>query len=1484
MQSEYPLNVPLKHLKKQLLGVKKTQSVWRASETSEEAASRRQENADRIASQRASETPEEAASRRQENEERMASQRAAETPEQAASRRQENAERMASQLAAETPEEAASRRRQHAQLMANQRASETADEANARRLAVAQRQAERRQICTRNSWGIFEKCSFEYDATLDYGNHRLIKINRMDRVCHHCGALKWKEERAGMCCSGGKVAIPTLEEPVDSFKTLFTGETDESRRFLARVKKYNSCFHMTSFGADKILAMPGFCPTFTVQGQVHHKIGSLLPPLNEQPQFLQVYFMGDYDTDADRRCQIIQGVERATVLKIQQVLHNHNILVHEFKSALENMPDDSCKVVIRAERVPSGQHPRRYNAPAVAEVAAVVAGANPAAPRDIVLQKYENSLIRIADTHPYYDALKYPIIYWKGQEGYHFNIPQTNPNKKVTCMDFYAFHIMVRENNFNLLLRCRTLLSQFLVDMYVKMESERRRYIALNKSKLRAESFIHLQDAIANVGNVNTNDLGSMVILPSSFVNSPRYLHEYTQDAFTYVRNYGRPDLFITMTCNPDWPEIKEELMTGQKPTDRHDIVARVFRMKVQKLVALLTKGQVFGEMQCFMYSIEWQKRGLPHVHLLLWLKEKLRPSQIDEVVSAELLDPNEDMKISYMTPHGVFNPTAPCMKDGQCTKIYPRALIKNTQTSENGYPVYRRRAPKEGGRTVNINLRATAQNVSVDNSWVVPYSPLLCKIFDAHINVEFCSSAIFVVRQQGNAIIDPKDEVQMFRAGRYVSSNEAAWRILGLPLHERHPTVTHLAVHLPNGERVYFTEATLRDRVATPPNTTLTAFFRLCQADEFARTLFYVEVPRYYTWDASRKEWKRRVQGAPVDGWPGVKASDALGRVYTVHITQFECYCVRQPLLTRLRGPTSFQAPKIVDGQEKATFREACEAMGLLEDDGHWDATLEDAILCQSATTLRDLFAIMYKNALSEDIARRYQGTAQADDVLVFNEALKLIEDNIFAMVGKVLSDFNLPTPQRTGELSTDLVRELGYDTVALAAEVTQIEPLLLPEQRQIFNFITNRIANGQGGLFFLEAPGGIGKTFLLNLLLAQLRKDKEVALAVASSGIAATLLSGGRTAHSVFKLPLNLASEEMPTCNISKSSSRGVLMQRCKLIVWDECTMSHKRAIEALDRSLQDIRGNQMLMSGVVVLLAGDFRQTLPVIERGTAADEMNACLKASPLWGKVERFQLKTNMRVQLFNDQESGLFAQTLLEVGEGRVLTDANGQITFDSRFSNVVSLEDNLINEWLCERAIMAPKNELVEKINKKILEQVPGDMRTYMSIDTAMATDDAATYPVEFLNSLDLSGVPSHTLELKVGVPVILMRNLDAPRLCNGTRLRVTELRRHIVQATILTGGATGETVLIPRIPIIPTNLLFQFKRLQFPLKVAFSITINKSQGQTLKVAGIHLGSPCFSHGQLYVACSRVSKARNLFVYAENNKCQNVVYRNVLQ
>lgn len=129
-----------------------------------------------------------------------------------------------------------------------------------------------------------------------------------------------------------------------------------------------------------------------------------------------------------------------------------------------------------------------------------------------------------------------------------------------------------------------------------------------------------------------------------------------------------------------------------------------------------------------------------------------------------------------------------------------------------------------------------------------------------------------------------------------------------------------------------------------------------------------------------------------------------------------------------------------------------------------------------------------------------------------------------------------------------------------------------------------------------------------------------------------------------------------------------------------------------------------------------------------------------------------------------------------------------------------------------------------------------------------------------------------------------MLLRNLKPPKLCNGTRLQVKALHKNVIEATILTGCAQGESVFVPRIPLIPNDLPFDFKRLQFPLKVCFAMTINKSQGQTLKYAGVDLREHCFSHGQCYVACSRVSSSSGLVILAPSNKCiKNIVYKEIL-
>jgi ATP-dependent DNA helicase PIF1 len=150
----------------------------------------------------------------------------------------------------------------------------------------------------------------------------------------------------------------------------------------------------------------------------------------------------------------------------------------------------------------------------------------------------------------------------------------------------------------------------------------------------------------------------------------------------------------------------------------------------------------------------------------------------------------------------------------------------------------------------------------------------------------------------------------------------------------------------------------------------------------------------------------------------------------------------------------------------------------------------------------------------------------------------------------------------------------------------------------------------------------------------------------------------------------------------------------------------------------------------------------------------------------------------------------------------------------------------------------------VIYEFNLKIQHLLPGDLMSYKSIDTVCDATQSVNYPTEFLNSLDLPGILTHNLQLKVGSPVILLRNLNPPRLCNGTRLVIKKLMKNIIKAIILNGKFRDENILLPRIPIISADVSIQFKRLQFSISLAFAMTIKKCHGQTMSVCGLDLST----------------------------------------
>ena len=371
------------------------------------------------------------------------------------------------------------------------------------------------------------------------------------------------------------------------------------------------------------------------------------------------------------------------------------------------------------------------------------------------------------------------------------------------------------------------------------------------------------------------------------------------------------------------------------------------------------------------------------------------------------------------------------------------------------------------------------------------------------------------------------------------------------------------------------------------------------------------------------------------------------------------------------------------------------------MEDNAHWLATMREASECVSASKMRDLFAIMltqcgempdpreiwdtFGDHLSEDFLHRTRERLNNRSVgfseEIYMQALIALEDKVLELGGKCLQEYDLPATDRSagvGLQPKEVLRERAYDIQELQQFTAEKEKLLRPEQGRVYNTLLQAVQRESGELFFLDAPGGTGKTFVTNLLMAKVRQHRKIVVAVASSGIAAQLLVGGRTSHSAFKIPLDLTSTNTPTCNVSKGSGLAEMLKQCSLIIWDECTMTHRKALEAVERLLRDIRGNSGMMGNVTVVLSGDFRQTLPVVKRGTPADELRACLKSSALWKKVKILKLTENMRAKIFGDASSARFAEDLLTLGEGRAPRDKDGLVDM-TQVGRVVSGEEELI-------------------------------------------------------------------------------------------------------------------------------------------------------------------------------------------------------------
>lgn len=433
-------------------------------------------------------------------------------------------------------------------------------------------------------------------------------------TCTYCDTLVWKSESVQLigkalkftiCCQQGRVVLTRPRHPPAYLDDLLSRSTS----FRNNIRAYNSMLAFTSMGGkiDYDINSGDGPYTFRMHGQNYHKIGSLLPDKGEIPRFAQLYIYDTCHEVQNRLKALAKGktneLDEEILSRLIEMIDINNKLAKVFRIARDRYElgtgeEFSIRLIKNKERG------RQFDIPEGDEIAGLIVGdlTIPNSDRDIIVHPKMDKPQWISILHPLYMTLQYPLLFPYGEQGYiEKSIPYSSEasaikRSYVTMREYYAYQIHTRLSSPGTIVRSGRLFHQYIVDAYTTIEQERMNFYQYNQTKLRADLYNNVCDAI-DQGDSDSKTLGKRIILPSSFTGGPRYMAENYRDAMAICRWYGNPDLFITITANPKWQEVTDhiERAGNENANDRPDVVCRVFKMKLDELLADLQNGLFFG-------------------------------------------------------------------------------------------------------------------------------------------------------------------------------------------------------------------------------------------------------------------------------------------------------------------------------------------------------------------------------------------------------------------------------------------------------------------------------------------------------------------------------------------------------------------------------------------------------------------------------------------------------------------------------------------------------------------------------------------------------------------------------------------------------------------------------------------------------------------------------------------------------------------------
>ncbi|CAM9337287.1 unnamed protein product, partial [Scytosiphon promiscuus] len=1239
--------------------------------------------------------------------------------------------------------------------------------------------------------------------------------------CDYCGAWTWAEETIN-CCSRGKYVIEPLTPLPPDILTMF-----ESRHFLLNQRRYNGLFSFTAMGAapTPTWTQPSYPSMLQLHGRAYHRVMDGFREYSERTPVVNKARIYMYDSALMAHAATQKNLDNSVVQALSSSLYHNNSWIRTYKSVLlevnDSNPEDNVGIEFaEVSRQTHGNIIGDTPSATGKEIAALIFKDDP----DTRSKRFVYTFPRTGPHSvcqrprfiplwtPMYTSLQYPLLLFHGEPGWSPGYYLEDPPKKSKSLSTEGHHVkiwtfvrqrLLCERVFHTL---SVVAQEYACDAYSRQEDNTLDYMSSARCQKRITSY----NAIT--GARSGDQTGKR--LPTSFHASPANRKRRQLDGMAVVARKGKPSLMVTITCNGMWPEIQANLLPGQIAMDRPDLCNRVFKIKLKAIMRDLNHN-LFGQSEYTMSVIEFQKRGMPHAHVVIKFKG-LSPEarhEVEQWVWTNLPDARiaggklREKVIKFMVHQkcGDFNPNAPCMTTDKktnhkyCSKHYPQPFSERyTSDPKTGRAVYKRR---DNGDTATIkqkNGESKRVETQIDNRYIVPYNPYLLMKYDCHICCDLVSAKAVVAyiykycykgkdMARARGLYDG-NEIEAYKSIRYISSSEAMWRIFGFSMQHRSPTVILLFVHLQGEQIVVHDEdddQQERQKRADAVISPLMQYMRRPQVDKFVNLTFLEYFEQFIV---QLKQRRKRVNpnqqrgDDDVDGYNNYvyrRRSPCVCRINFMSPDVGDIWYLR--LLLHQVPASSWIDLRTVNGMNHDSYESAARALGIVADSQEFQITFREAITFSTPRELRSLLVTLIiaggpasllwnenKIHLMSDLLNQMSQSAALDF------ALRQI-DGMLAKHGKSTESVGLPKIEHP---DTEYHRLLSaFDQTEMREQADILIPKLNSEQRQVFDAVSLAIATGDGGAFMIDAPAGSGKTFTMCALSADLRAKGRLVLCSASTGIAALLLPGGLTAHSTFKIPFGDNLVQGSSCNIKSESERAEVLRRVDLIVWDEIPMSHKFAPEALDLTLRDLRRcDDKPFGGATVLFSGDFRQVGPVVLFGTPADVVEASLISSHLWQHVQRFRLVLSMR-----DRLDKAYSKTVRAVGEGIIppltLPDTStGTTSTETCTLRGVTQFQHLIDfvypdimtaapTEFADRGILSPTNISTDEINEHILNLLPADRQILSSSNNLIKsnpTDIAEVTSPEFLQSVDVTGVPPHYLSLKVGCVVMFVRNVN--------------------------------------------------------------------------------------------------------------------------